>query len=214
MEDWKKYGPRLWLIMAASVLLVVLAGCGSAADQPGNSPSTESPGPVPTYLKIQVTSAIGAEPTSEALATETPVISLGAPRPFPEILTQTEGLSIGPLMSNWQTYLTNSVFVWDDNRWDLCATLRGNSEGSFVTGAIVWTLGPPPPGLKSNEIIFGVWSPIQDKGFRAVLGTTDGAQVIKLTRPWNQYSGDPIELTGEEISFDVFDLVYCTDPRG
>lgn len=209
-----KFGARLWLVVAGSVSLVAIGACGSAAEQRNSSSLSESPTPVPTFVRIQVTSAIGAEPTAEVSETaEAPVISRGDPRPFPEILKQTDGLSIGPVLSAWQTYLTNSVFVFDENAWDLCANLRGSAEGSIVAGVIVWTIGPPTPELKSNEITFGVWSPIQEKGMRTVLGTDAGSPVMKMTEPWNQYSSDPIIFTGEEIPFDVHELIYCTDPR-
>ena len=200
------------LLVPASLLFAVAAACGSAdSTAPAQSEPVE---PSPTFVTIEVTSAVGFESEAEANTTaEVPISSRGAPREFPEILKQTDGLSIGPVMSGWQDYLTNSVFMFEDNSWDLCAGLRGNAEGSIITGAIVWTIGPPTPNLKSNEITFGAWSPIQDKWMGGVLGTNDGRPVFKLIEPWDRYSGEPIVLTGEEIPIEVFELVFCTDPR-
>ena len=93
---------RKTLLLPAILLIVVTAaGCGSEAGQSAAQSTPVAPGPTFQVIKVTVPPDISSTP-GDSSEEKTEAVSKGGLRQFPEILKQSEGLTIGPVISSWQ----------------------------------------------------------------------------------------------------------------
>ena len=194
------------------MFLIAATGCGSGAGQSAAQPTPVAPSPTFQTIKVTVPPEAPPEP-GDSPDVESEAISKGGLRLFPEILKQSEGLTIGPVISSWQSYLDDGVVAFDDEEWSLCRGGRGNSVGEIFGGNIVWTLGPPTPDLNSNEIIFQAWEVTRGVGHRYVLSFRDDQPTLI---PFNRDAPLGSESRFNEAKtrgFEVYELLFCTNTR-
>jgi len=204
---------RKTLLLPAILLIVVTAaGCGSEAGRSAAQSTPVAPGPTFQVIKVTVPPDISSTP-GDSSEEKTEAVSKGGLRQFPEILKQSEGLTIGPVISSWQSYLDDGVVAFDDEEWSLCRGGRGNAVGEIFSGNIVWTLGPPTPGLNSNEIFLQAWEVTRDVGHRYVLSFRD-SQPVLIPFDRDAPPGEQLSDREDEVqAFEVYELHFCTNTR-
>jgi hypothetical protein len=117
---------------------------------------------------------------------------------------------VGPLVTNWQNFLNDSVIVFGNNTWDLCGRGNGVAAGELMTGGIVWTLGLPREGMLGNEVFFTVWNPETDVGAAYVLGYQNDTPILRIVTNY-RYTDTvtPFTYEGDPIPFESFELTNC-----
>jgi hypothetical protein len=203
---------RTIVLVAISLLATAVAGCGSDAGQSAAQSTQVAPSPTFQTIKVTVPPEASSSP-GDSTDAEVKAVSKGGLRQFPEILKQSEGLTIGPVISSWQSYLDDGVIAFDDEEWSLCAGGRGNSVGDIFSGNIVWTLGPPPPDLNSNEIILQAWEVTRDVRHRYVLSVRDDRPALI---PFNRdvpLGSESRFNEAETRGFETYELLFCTNTR-
>ena len=202
-----KISTRLKLAMLTTAL-VALVACGSNSPV-ADATATDTPQPTATFVSIQVTVA-SEEPSTPTPIPEGTPSTKGSSRSFPENLKSTEGLTIGPLLTSWQAFLDASVISFEGTTLDLCAQGNGVASGQFMSGGIVWTIGPPRAGMLGNEVFFTLWNPENDRGAAFVLGYESDSPVLKVVTNY-KYSDTvtPFTYDGDPIPFESFELTTC-----
>ena len=173
-----------WLLSISVVALVALTACGSGPTEAAPT-QTATPKPVATFETVKVTAVPEGTPTSVPTVE---VSTRGAPRDFPELLKQPEGVSTGSGMFTWQAYLDDGVMVFEGEVWDLCEGFRGIAAGGDMKGNILWSLGPSTAELKSNELFLYILSFEHDSGRILVVGYKNEVPVLKPIAARSQYS--------------------------
>lgn len=200
-----------WRLLTTATLFASIIALGTACGSGSESSPAQAntPEPTPTFQSIQVTVPPEDIPTATPEPQGTPSTK-GGPRSFPEILKNPEGLTVGPLVSSWQNYLDDSVIVFGNNKWDMCAAGNGIAEGDLMNGGMVWTIGLPREGMVGKEVFMLLWNPINDIGLEYVLGYDDGNPILKIITNY-EYTDTvtPFTYEGDPIPFETFELTGC-----
>ena len=199
-----------WKMAVVCIALLGLTACGSGSteiSEPADAPTVK---PAATFQSIKVTVPPAETPTPEPTAEGTPTTK-GVTRPFPELLKTTEGVTIGPLLTTWQSYLSDGVMVFENNAWDLCYNERGTGQGEMFVGDIIWTLGPPRVKMLGNELFLIVWHPETKDGVALVVGYQNETPILKRITNYDQYGSEPFEYIGNPIPFEMYELTTCVN---